>query len=105
MSERTWLRSTLVIGTLSLGLAALPSGTRAQDAAKSDDANKQDSAQPAAGAQQGQGQDRAGGRRGRGGPGGGGGGFGFGGGPGARNPAEAVDRSREDTAALNLRDD
>ena len=99
MSERTWLRSSLVIGALSLGLAAVPSTTRAQDAAKTDDANKQDSAQPAAGAQQGQGQGQ--GRRGRGGAGGGG----FGGAFGARNPAQAVERSREDTSALTLRDE
>ena len=46
MSERTWLRSSLVIGALALGRAAVPSTARAQDAAKSDDANKQETAQP-----------------------------------------------------------
>ena len=97
MNERTWLRRGLFAGALALGLAAVPGTLRAQDAAKSDDANKQDSAQPAAGAQQGQGQ----GRRGRGGPGGPGGGFGL----AARNPTQAVDRMREETSALKLRDD
>jgi hypothetical protein len=95
MNERSWLRRGLFAGALALGLAAVPGTVRAQDAAKTDDANKQDSAQPAAGAQQGQNQ----GRRGR--PGGPGGPGGF----GARNPAQAVDRMREDTSALKLRDD
>ena len=103
MTQRTWWRLGLFSGTVALGLLAVPATVRAQDAA-----TKQDSAQPAAGAQQNAeqagAQDRPAGRRRGQGQGGQGGGFGaFGG--GARNPAQAVDRMREDTTALKLRDD
>jgi hypothetical protein len=79
-------RVVLLGGAMALGLAWVPMTAGAQDSA-SGAAAQQDDAQQA----QGQGRGRRGG--------------GFGGQGAARNPAEAVDRMREDVNALKLRDE
>src|SRR5687767_9577629 len=87
MKQPVTLRGGLFGGAMAPGLAWVPMTAGAQDAASGGAAQQDD-------AQQAQGQGR--GRRGGGG---------FGGQGAARNPAEAVDRMREDVNALKLRDE